>query len=135
MHNFLFNQASQLKINSYLQWQPTPTTTLGQLCTALWDSQSRPDVIQPEFEPGTVVMPLALRCSALDRCPTQEPVTSKLMSLFNLHLVCGMCVSRAFQTVVKGPFYGKICLFFMIVFCFSCSVLYNYVYFIVHMNV
>ena len=28
---------------------------------ALWDFQSRPDVIQPGFEPETVVMPLALR--------------------------------------------------------------------------
>ena len=26
------------------------------------------DVIQPGFEPGSVVMPLALRYSALDRC-------------------------------------------------------------------
>uniref|UniRef100_A0A4W5K0M5 CCM2 scaffold protein n=1 Tax=Hucho hucho TaxID=62062 RepID=A0A4W5K0M5_9TELE len=28
-------------------------TTLGQLCAALWDSQSRPDLIQPGFESGT----------------------------------------------------------------------------------
>ena len=48
-------------------------TTLDQLCTALWDSQSRPDVIQPGFDPGTVVMPLALSCSALDRRVTREP--------------------------------------------------------------
>ncbi|XP_055762247.1 uncharacterized protein LOC129839004 isoform X2 [Salvelinus fontinalis] len=34
----------------------------------LWDSQSRPDVIRPGLEPGTVVTPLALRCSDLDRC-------------------------------------------------------------------
>ena len=47
-------------------------TTLGQLCVALWDSQSRTDVIQPGFEPGIVVTPLALRCSALDRCATRE---------------------------------------------------------------
>uniref|UniRef100_A0A8C7WGZ5 ADP-ribosylarginine hydrolase n=1 Tax=Oncorhynchus mykiss TaxID=8022 RepID=A0A8C7WGZ5_ONCMY len=40
---------------------------LGQLCSAFWDSQSQPDVIQPGFEPGTVVSPLAQRCSALDR--------------------------------------------------------------------
>uniref|UniRef100_A0A4W5K0I2 TSC complex subunit 2 n=1 Tax=Hucho hucho TaxID=62062 RepID=A0A4W5K0I2_9TELE len=33
-------------------------TTLGQLCAALWDSQSRPVVI----EPGSVLTPLALRC-------------------------------------------------------------------------
>ena len=41
-------------------------TTLGRLCAALWDSQSRPDVIQPGFEPGTVATPLALKYSALD---------------------------------------------------------------------
>jgi hypothetical protein len=41
-------------------------TTPGQLCTA----QSQPDVIQPGFEPGTVVTPLALRWSALDCCVT-----------------------------------------------------------------
>ena len=41
-------------------------TTLGQLCAALWDSQSQPDVMQPGFEPGTAVTPLALRCSVLD---------------------------------------------------------------------
>jgi hypothetical protein len=43
-------------------------TTLGQLCAALWDSQSQPDVIQPGFESGTVVTPLVLRSSALDLC-------------------------------------------------------------------
>ena len=48
-------------------------TTLGQLCAALWDSQSRADVTQPGSEPGSVVMPLALRCSALERCASQEP--------------------------------------------------------------
>jgi hypothetical protein len=48
-------------------------TMLGQLCAALWDSQSRPEVLQPGFEPGTVVTSLALRCSALDRCATREP--------------------------------------------------------------
>ena len=40
-------------------------TTLGQLCAALWDYQSQPDVIQPGFEPGTVVTHLALSCSEL----------------------------------------------------------------------
>jgi hypothetical protein len=48
-------------------------TTLKQLCAALWDSQSRLYVMQPGFEPGTVVTPLALRCSALDLCATREP--------------------------------------------------------------
>ena len=45
-------------------------TTLGQLCTTLWDSQSHPVVIQPGIGPD-VVMPLALRCSALDHCATR----------------------------------------------------------------
>ena len=48
-------------------------TKLGQLCAALWDSQSRPVVIKPGIEPGSVVTPLALKCSALDRCATREP--------------------------------------------------------------
>jgi hypothetical protein len=39
-------------------------TTLGQLCSALWDSQLWSDKIQPGFEPGTVVTSLTLRCSA-----------------------------------------------------------------------
>ena len=37
-----------------------------------WDSKSQLDVIQPGFEPGTVVTLLALRCSALDRCAVGE---------------------------------------------------------------
>ena len=37
-------------------------TTLGQLCAAPWDSQSRPVVIQPGIEPGSVMTPLALQC-------------------------------------------------------------------------
>ena len=28
--------------------------------------------MQPGIEPGSVVMPLALRCSALDRCATRQ---------------------------------------------------------------
>ena len=48
-------------------------TALGQLCAALWDSQSRSDVIQPGIKPGSEVTPLVLRCSALDHCATQEP--------------------------------------------------------------
>ena len=60
--------------NKFLAYpgQTLTWTTLGQLCAALWDSQSRPVVIQPGIEPGSLVAPLALRCSALDRCSTQE---------------------------------------------------------------
>ena len=47
-------------------------TMLGELCAALWDSQSRPVVIQPGIELGSVVTPLALRCSPLDRCSTRD---------------------------------------------------------------
>ena len=43
-------------------------TMLGKLYVALWDSQSRPVVIQPGIEPESLVTPLALRCSALDHC-------------------------------------------------------------------
>jgi hypothetical protein len=45
-------------------------TTLGQLGATLSDSQSQSGVIQPGIEPGSVVTPLALRCSALDRSAT-----------------------------------------------------------------
>jgi hypothetical protein len=48
--------------------------TLDQLCAAVWYSQSRPGVIEPGFEPRIFVTPLALRCSALDRCTSQEPM-------------------------------------------------------------
>jgi hypothetical protein len=48
-------------------------TTLGQLYTTLWEPQSQPDVILPGIEPLSVVTPLTLRCSALDRCAIQEP--------------------------------------------------------------
>ena len=34
-------------------------------------------VMQPGFEPETAVTPLALRCSALDHCTTQEPICSQ----------------------------------------------------------
>jgi hypothetical protein len=54
--------------------QTRTRTTLGQLCPAQWDSQLRPVVIQPEIELGSVVTPLALRCSVLDCCATREPI-------------------------------------------------------------
>uniref|UniRef100_A0A4W5L908 Arachidonate 5-lipoxygenase-activating protein n=1 Tax=Hucho hucho TaxID=62062 RepID=A0A4W5L908_9TELE len=40
-------------------------STLCQLCAALSDSQSCPDVIQPGFEPGTVVHPYIAKTSAM----------------------------------------------------------------------
>ena len=50
---------------------PSQTLTRSMLCqlsTTLRDTQSRPVVIQPGIVPGSVVTPLALRCSGLDRC-------------------------------------------------------------------
>jgi hypothetical protein len=44
------------------------------------DSQSQPVVIQHGIEPGSVVMSLALRCSALDCCATREPKISEYLS-------------------------------------------------------
>uniref|UniRef100_A0A8C7CP15 IF rod domain-containing protein n=1 Tax=Oncorhynchus kisutch TaxID=8019 RepID=A0A8C7CP15_ONCKI len=53
---------------------------LGQLCSALWYSKSRPVVIQPGIKTGSVVMTLApLQCSALDHCVRSlEAANSKL---------------------------------------------------------
>jgi hypothetical protein len=42
------------------------------LCANLWDSRSRLVVTQPGNKPGSVVMPLALQCSALEHCATRE---------------------------------------------------------------
>ena len=65
----LFNKSVKNKFLFTMMAYPCQTrTTLGQLCTA-----HGPDVMQPGFEPGTAVTPLALRCSALDRCATREP--------------------------------------------------------------
>ena len=60
--------------------------TLGQLCTTLWDPQSQLVVIQPRIEPGSEVMPLALRCSTLDLWATREPKqsTRNLPTAFNI---------------------------------------------------
>ena len=51
-------------MKAYLS-QTLTWTKLGQLCASLWDSQSRLVVIKPGIEPGTVVMPLALRCTEI----------------------------------------------------------------------
>jgi hypothetical protein len=91
-------------------------TTLGQLCVALWDSQSRPDVMQTGFEPGTVVTPLALRCSSLDRCATQELVAQQQMEKTytsrviqfnnNLHFNLTSQTTRGFSSLFlnQGPY-------------------------------
>jgi hypothetical protein len=72
----LFTYASQFRTNSYLQWLPTtakPGQHWANLVPPYGDYQSQPDVMQPGFKPGTVVTPLALKCSALDCCATREP--------------------------------------------------------------
>uniref|UniRef100_A0A8C7LDH9 Protein odr-4 homolog n=1 Tax=Oncorhynchus kisutch TaxID=8019 RepID=A0A8C7LDH9_ONCKI len=50
---------------------------LGQLCPALWDLWASCDTawIQTRV---SVVTPLALRCSALDRCTTREPRVTQI---------------------------------------------------------
>jgi hypothetical protein len=63
--------------------QTLTRTTLCQLCATLWDSQSQPVVIQPGIKLGSVVTPLALRCSALDRCATREPNTTPILLQHN----------------------------------------------------
>ena len=53
---------------------PGQTLTQTTLGAALWDSQLPPVVIQPGIEPGSVLTPPALSCSALDHCTTRELV-------------------------------------------------------------
>ena len=73
--------------------QTLTQTMLGQLCTALWDSHSRPVVIQPEIEPGSVLTPLALKCSALR--PLHNYGAQRSRALF---VICsGLNSNRAIQ--------------------------------------
>jgi hypothetical protein len=70
--------------------RPKPSltrTTLGQMCAALWDSLSRPGVIQPVTKPGSVGMPLALRCTALDCCATREPKQVPVGATHGVHYI------------------------------------------------
>ena len=83
-------------------------TTLGHLCVGLRDSQSRPDVIQPLIKPRTVVMPLALRCSALDHCTTRE-LALILHNLIN-SLWGGGCVAWSHVYLcIKFCFFAGVC--------------------------
>ena len=72
--NVLYTQCIYVIFGLLRPNPPLTQTTLGQLRAALWDSQSWPAVIQPGIEPGSVVTPPALRCSALDLCATREPL-------------------------------------------------------------
>ena len=59
---FLFNQASQLRTHSYLQWQPTPAKPRRR-----W-ANCAPPYVTPNhgrrwFKPRTLVTPIELRCS------------------------------------------------------------------------
>ena len=81
-----------------------PRTTLDQLCTTLWDSQSWLVVIQPGIEPGSVMWPLALRCSALDRCAAREPIVTRQVTIMigslnelNAHMSIPMWVPGQFH--------------------------------------
>ena len=54
--------------------------------------------MQPGFEPGTAVTPLALRCSVLDHCTTWEPPKITVMN---------------YVTVSFFGIYGNIMYFFL----------------------
>jgi hypothetical protein len=49
-----------------------------------WANCALPYVMQPRFEPETAVTPLALRCSALDRCDTREPERVRHLNVLTL---------------------------------------------------
>ena len=70
--------------------------------------QSRQGVIQPGFKPGIVVTPLALRCSALDRCATWQRPRNGL-----LYDRCEILYQLLFTVVVLIDWYetGLLCLF------------------------
>jgi hypothetical protein len=59
--------------------QTLTRTTLGQLCAALWDSQSQLVMIHSGIKPGSVVMHLALRCSAFRPLCHSGDDTSRLL--------------------------------------------------------
>ena len=99
-------------------------TTLGQLCTILWDSQSQPDVIQPGFKPGTVVPPLALRCSALDRCTTRaypyhDTATTMLENKEAFTLWCVVLDLPQTYGFAFRPKYGLFCYVFLCCCCIT----------------
>jgi hypothetical protein len=61
--------------------QPNPSVTrtmLVQLCTESWVSRSCLAATQPGIEPGSVVAPQSLQCSALDCCATLESVVYQM---------------------------------------------------------
>ncbi|XP_052354910.1 dachshund c [Oncorhynchus keta] len=65
---------------------PTPgqtRTTLGQLCATLFDSQSRPDLIQPGFEPGLEHLPFMMMSHPLIPVSMAPASVSMAMSQMN----------------------------------------------------
>jgi hypothetical protein len=80
-------KASHTNVSEETLTDDLTRATLGQLCGALWDSQSRPVVMQAGIKPGSVVTPLALRCSALDCCATREALTGNIL-IFHPNSVC-----------------------------------------------
>jgi hypothetical protein len=93
-----------LRTNAYVQWRPTQSNpnpdNAGPIVRC---PMGLPLNIGPGIEPGSVVTPLALRCSALDHCATQEGVLRQLIE----DLCTAECV--LFSMIE----------FFLSLFCFS----------------
>jgi hypothetical protein len=90
-----YGKASQLRIKNEclftMMSYPGQTLTrisLGQLCAALWYSQSRPVVIQPGIEPRAVVMPLALRCKCLRQLLHSEAPNVEVFRTYSILIYC-----------------------------------------------
>ena len=72
-----------------------PIQTRMTLGAAQWDSQAQPDVMQPEFKPGTVVTPLSteMQCLRLLRhsgalSGTVYVVVFYICVFLRMHLLC-----------------------------------------------
>jgi hypothetical protein len=57
-------------------------------------------VIQPGFEPGTVVIPISLRCSVLDICTTRDSLKKNYIIGFSLEAVYGQGMTATHDLVL-----------------------------------
>ena len=90
----------------YSAWPnpPITQTTLVQLCASSWVSRSRPAVTQPGIEHGSVVMPLALGCSALYHCTTREIFQHFTNSMNAVKHIYGiiLCILQCFTVEITN---------------------------------